>query len=35
MIFEAGIDVRLTDHDDVDEEEIDTLGGLVFSRCPG
>ncbi|OWU85765.1 conjugal transfer protein [Oceanicola sp. 22II-s10i] len=28
--FEAETGVSLTDHDDVDEEEIDTLGGLVF-----
>ncbi|PVA09191.1 magnesium/cobalt efflux protein [Pelagivirga sediminicola] len=28
--FEAEIGQSLTDHDDVDEEEIDTLGGLVF-----
>lgn len=28
--FEAEIGHSLTDHDDVDEEEIDTLGGLVF-----
>ncbi|MEM6342193.1 MAG: hemolysin family protein [Pseudomonadota bacterium] len=28
--FEAEIGKSLTDHDDVDEEEIDTLGGLVF-----
>mmetsp|Transcript_28502 Transcript_28502/g.53479 ORF Transcript_28502/g.53479 Transcript_28502/m.53479 type:complete len:296 (-) Transcript_28502:4331-5218(-) len=28
--FEAEIGVSLTTHDDVDEEEIDTLGGLVF-----
>ena len=28
--FEAEIGYSLTDHDDVDEEEIDTLGGLVF-----
>ena len=28
--FEAEIGRSLTDHDDVDEEEIDTLGGLVF-----
>jgi magnesium and cobalt transporter len=28
--FEAEIGVSLTDHDEVDEEEIDTLGGLVF-----
>ena len=27
--FEAEIGMRLTDHDDIDEEEIDTLGGLV------
>ena len=27
--FEAEIGHSLTDHDDVDEEEIDTLGGLV------
>lgn len=28
--FEAEIGQSLTDHDDVDGEEIDTLGGLVF-----
>jgi magnesium and cobalt transporter len=28
--FEAEIGRSLTDHDQVDEEEIDTLGGLVF-----
>jgi magnesium and cobalt transporter len=28
--FEAEIGISLTDHDEVDEEEIDTLGGLVF-----
>jgi magnesium and cobalt transporter len=28
--FEAQIGQSLTDHDEVDEEEIDTLGGLVF-----
>ena len=28
--FEAEIERSLTDHDDVDEEEIETLGGLVF-----
>lgn len=28
--FEAQIGQSLTDHDQVDEEEIDTLGGLVF-----
>ena len=28
--FEAEIGMSLTNHDDVDEEEIDTLGGLVF-----
>jgi magnesium and cobalt transporter len=28
--FEAEIGVTLTDHEEVDEEEIDTLGGLVF-----
>jgi magnesium and cobalt transporter len=28
--FEAEIGLSLTDHEDVDEEEIDTLGGLVF-----
>ncbi|UYV38581.1 hemolysin family protein [Rhodobacteraceae bacterium D3-12] len=28
--FEAEIGRSLTEHDDVDEEEIDTLGGLVF-----
>jgi len=27
--FEAEIGMRLTDHDEIDEEEIDTLGGLV------
>jgi len=28
--FEAAIGWSLTEHDEVDEEEIDTLGGLVF-----
>ncbi|MEM6939415.1 MAG: hemolysin family protein [Pseudomonadota bacterium] len=28
--FEAEVGTSLTDHDDVDEEDIDTLGGLVF-----
>ena len=28
--FEAEIGLNLTDHDDIDGEEIDTLGGLVF-----
>lgn len=28
--FEAAIGWSLTDHEEVDEEEIDTLGGLVF-----
>ena len=28
--FEAEIGMSLTDHEEVDEEEIDTLGGLVF-----
>ena len=28
--FEAEIGLSLTNHDDVDEEEIETLGGLVF-----
>lgn len=28
--FEKELGVALTDHDDIDEEEIDTLGGLVF-----
>ncbi|WP_208347996.1 hemolysin family protein [Pseudaestuariivita rosea] len=28
--FEGAIGQSLTDHDDIDEEEIDTLGGLVF-----
>ena len=28
--FEAELGLSLTDHDDVDAEEIDTLGGLVF-----
>jgi magnesium and cobalt transporter len=27
--FEAEIGMKLTDHDEIDEEEIDTLGGLV------
>ncbi len=27
--FEAEIGIKLTDHDEIDEEEIDTLGGLV------
>jgi magnesium and cobalt transporter len=28
--FEAEIGMLLTDHDEIDEEEVDTLGGLVF-----
>lgn len=28
--FETALGQSLTDHDDVDDEEIDTLGGLVF-----
>ncbi len=28
--FEAELSMQLTDHDDIDAEEIDTLGGLVF-----
>lgn len=28
--FESEIGIALTEHDDIDEEEIDTLGGLVF-----
>ncbi|MEL6914064.1 MAG: transporter associated domain-containing protein [Pseudomonadota bacterium] len=28
--FEEAYGLALTDHDDIDEEEIDTLGGLVF-----
>jgi len=28
--FEAEIGMNLTDHDEIDEEEIDSLGGLVF-----
>ena len=28
--FEAEIDASLTDDDEIDEEDIDTLGGLVF-----
>lgn len=28
--FEAEIGRNLTDHDEIDEEEVDTLGGLVF-----
>ncbi|QGX98869.1 HlyC/CorC family transporter [Roseovarius faecimaris] len=28
--FEAALGLSLTDHDEVDDEEIDTLGGLVF-----
>ena len=28
--FEDEIGMTLTDHDEIDEEEIDTLGGLVF-----
>lgn len=28
--FEAEIGIPLTEHDEIDEEEIDTLGGLVF-----
>jgi len=31
--FEAEIGRSLTGHEDVDEEEIDTLGGLVFMLC--
>jgi magnesium and cobalt transporter len=27
--FEAEIGIKLTEHDEIDEEEIDTLGGLV------
>ncbi|MEQ3710115.1 MAG: hemolysin family protein [Tateyamaria sp.] len=36
--FEEEVGISLTTHDDVDEEEIDTLGGLVFmlaGRVPG
>ncbi|MFL4468346.1 transporter associated domain-containing protein [Tateyamaria armeniaca] len=36
--FEKEVGISLTTHDDVDEEEIDTLGGLVFmlaGRVPG
>ena len=36
--FEEEIGISLTTHDDVDEEEIETLGGLVFmlaGRVPG
>ena len=36
--FEEEVGVSLTTHDDVDEEDIDTLGGLVFmlaGRVPG
>lgn len=28
--FEAEIGMTLTEHDEIDEEEVDTLGGLVF-----
>ncbi|QQA43315.1 hemolysin family protein [Pelagovum pacificum] len=28
--FEAAIGMNLTEHEEIDEEEIDTLGGLVF-----
>ena len=28
--FEAEVGLRLTEHDEIDEEDIDTLGGLVF-----
>jgi len=28
--FEAEIGMALTEHDEIDEEEVDTLGGLVF-----
>lgn len=28
--FEAEIGMNLTEHDEIDEEEVDTLGGLVF-----
>lgn len=28
--FEAEVGMNLTDHDEIDEEEVDTLGGLVF-----
>lgn len=28
--FEAAIGMTLTDHDDIDGEDVDTLGGLVF-----
>lgn len=28
--FEAAIGMSLTDHDEIDEEDIETLGGLVF-----
>ena len=31
--FETEIGLSLTDHEDVDDEEIDTLGGLVFVLC--
>lgn len=31
--FEAEIGFSLTDREDVDDEEIDTLGGLVFVLC--
>lgn len=31
--FEEEVGLSLTDHDEVDEEEIDTLGGLVFMLC--
>lgn len=28
--FESEIGIKLTEHDEIDEEEVDTLGGLVF-----
>ncbi|MEM6895798.1 MAG: transporter associated domain-containing protein, partial [Pseudomonadota bacterium] len=28
--FQSAFSLNLTDHEDIDEEEIDTLGGLVF-----
>lgn len=28
--FEAEVGMKLTDHEEIDEEEVDTLGGLVF-----
>lgn len=31
--FEAAIGRSLTHHDEVDDEEVDTLGGLVFMLC--